>query len=171
MTGVPPHNQGAGGGQCAHCGSNLTLEDLSQPACRYCGTVFVHVARAAEKVAIVHGLMGGMLVPPHAGGGPSPILPGVVLPGAPPSPPATGGPVAAGTMPNVVPGVPAGPYPAPAIHAYGIQPFNTQPFADMQRTAVASTRKLVFTIVAVVLALTLFFSALGVAAVYLLWQR
>ncbi|MCU0685584.1 MAG: zinc ribbon domain-containing protein [Polyangiaceae bacterium] len=43
---------------CGHCGSNLTPADMSQPNCRYCGTVLAHYARAAEKVAVVNALMG-----------------------------------------------------------------------------------------------------------------
>jgi hypothetical protein len=43
---------------CGHCGSNLTPADMSQPNCRYCGTVLAHYARAAEKIAVVNALMG-----------------------------------------------------------------------------------------------------------------
>ena len=47
---------------CGHCGANLTPADLSQPACRHCGTVLAHYARAAEraaeKVAVVNALLG-----------------------------------------------------------------------------------------------------------------
>lgn len=42
---------------CGNCGANLTPADMSQPACRHCGTVLAHYARAAEKVAVVNALM------------------------------------------------------------------------------------------------------------------
>jgi hypothetical protein len=56
---------------CTHCGANLSIEDMRAPTCRFCGTVLAHHARAMEKVAVVQGIMGGMLggmAPPMAGG-------------------------------------------------------------------------------------------------------
>ena len=136
MTGAGPGG-GAGDARCGHCGGVLSLEDLSQPACRYCGSIHAHVARAAEKVAIVHGIMGGVIVPPPRGAqGPSPILPGVVMPGAPPSPPMMGGPV---------------------------------PIFDAHAGAVAAQKKMIKIGIIIAVSAVLFFTALGLGAVALLW--
>lgn len=40
--------------RCAHCGANLSLDDLRGTTCRYCGTVLPHHARAAEHAAVVN---------------------------------------------------------------------------------------------------------------------
>jgi hypothetical protein len=68
---------------CSNCGATLTPEDMQSKACRYCGTVFEHYARAAEKVAVVQ-----QLLAPGPGGVPvalqgmmgMPMQPGVVPP-------------------------------------------------------------------------------------------
>ncbi len=107
---------------CSHCGSNLTPADMSQPSCRYCGTVFAHYARAAEKVAVVNALMGdanGNGIPdvlegaarlgttpaggPYAGGHPVVVVHSAVMIGGGPVPPAAGGPVAYGGYPGQPP--------------------------------------------------------------------
>jgi hypothetical protein len=111
---------------CGHCGANLTPADMSQPTCRYCGTVLAHYARAAEKVAVVNALMGDanrngipdalegmaqmggapMHMPP-GGGHPVVIVHSAVVLGGGPLPPQTGGPVGAqGSFPwpNAPPG-------------------------------------------------------------------
>lgn len=68
-------------GTCTHCGSNLTPEDFQKPACRYCGTAFLHHQQAAAKVAELQAVM-GMMRPPMPYGVPPPA-PGtpVVVPG------------------------------------------------------------------------------------------
>ncbi len=38
---------------CKHCGATLTLDDLRQPNCGYCGTVFPHQAMAAQHAQVV----------------------------------------------------------------------------------------------------------------------
>ncbi len=43
--------------RCGHCGANLAPADLSQPACRYCGTVLPHHARAAQQAELVTNLL------------------------------------------------------------------------------------------------------------------
>lgn len=98
---------------CGHCGSNLTAADMSQPTCRYCGTVLAHYARAAEKVAVVNALMGDAnrngipdvlegaarmgTTPMHGGGphagGPVVVVHSAVVMGGQPLPPLHGGPV------------------------------------------------------------------------------
>jgi hypothetical protein len=97
---------------CGHCGANLTPADMSQPTCRYCGTVLGHYARAAEKVAVVNALMGDanrngipdvlegmaqmggapMRMPP-GGAQPVVVVHSAVVMGGQPLPPMTGGPV------------------------------------------------------------------------------
>ncbi len=39
---------------CAHCGANLSLEDMKRPDCPYCRTALPHQARAAEHAALVN---------------------------------------------------------------------------------------------------------------------
>lgn len=39
---------------CAHCGANLSLEDMTRPNCPYCRNVLAHHARAAEHAALVN---------------------------------------------------------------------------------------------------------------------
>jgi hypothetical protein len=97
---------------CGHCGANLTPADMSQPTCRYCGTVLAHYARAAEKVAVVNALMGDanrngipdvlegaarmggppMAMPP-GGAQPVVVVHSAVVMGGQHLPPLTGGPV------------------------------------------------------------------------------
>jgi hypothetical protein len=43
--------------RCGHCGANLAPADLSQQACRYCGTVLPHHARAAQQAELVTNLL------------------------------------------------------------------------------------------------------------------
>jgi hypothetical protein len=43
--------------RCGHCGANLAPADMSQPACRYCGTVLPHHARAAQQAELVTNLL------------------------------------------------------------------------------------------------------------------
>jgi hypothetical protein len=97
---------------CGHCGANLTPADMSQPTCRYCGTVLAHYARAAEKVAVVNALMGDAnrngipdvlegaarmggppLAMPPGGAQPVVVVHSAVVMGGQPLPPMTGGPV------------------------------------------------------------------------------
>lgn len=144
--------------RCPQGGGVLSIEDLSQPACRYCGAIHAHVARAAEKVAIVHGLMGGVLVqgPAH---GPSPILPGVVMPNAPPSPPLTGGPVPFGVAP---PPAGAAPWPQPTIgYVAGGPPPAANPYAAGQQMFADAQRKVVLVVAGVVIGS--FVLSLGIA--------
>ena len=104
---------------CNHCGAGLTQEDWHQPACKYCGTVFEHYARAAEKVAVVQGLLA-----PGPGGVPMALQGMMGMPpqapmGMPP-PPMGGPPVVVAQSAFVVGGGPAPPPmggPMPAYHA------------------------------------------------------
>lgn len=110
--------------KCPQCGATLGAQDLQLKACRFCGAMHPHVARAAEKVEIVKQMM-----QPGPGGIPA-AMQGMVQPwqammpnyGAPPQqptqymapgiPPQFGGPVGApGYGPGYVPpmyGAPAG---------------------------------------------------------------
>jgi hypothetical protein len=120
---------------CGHCGSNLTPADLSQPACRYCGTVFAHYARAAEKVAVVNALMGDANrngIPdvlegaarlgttpaglPHGAGQPVVIVHSAVVLGGGQVPPMTGGPVGYGGYPGPPGGYAPPMYGGPVTH-------------------------------------------------------
>lgn len=47
--------------RCKHCGANLTLDDLRQPNCRYCGTVFPHRAQAEQHAQVVGQVMNQMM--------------------------------------------------------------------------------------------------------------
>lgn len=71
-------------GACTHCGSNLTPQDFQQPACRYCGTAFLHHQEAAAKVAELHAVMGMMRPPMAPGAAPVPgqlvVVPGMAAP-------------------------------------------------------------------------------------------
>lgn len=42
---------------CAHCGANLSLEDLTRPNCPYCKNVLAHHARAAEHAVLVNKIL------------------------------------------------------------------------------------------------------------------
>lgn len=75
--------------RCAHCGANLSLDDLRGTSCRYCGTVLPHHARAAEQAALVNQVLNQQL---QARGLPPPATPIVPYqygapPGAPGAPP------------------------------------------------------------------------------------
>ena len=81
--------------KCPQCGAALGPADLQMKACRYCGTMHPHVARAAEKVELVK-----QMLAPGPGGIPA-AMQGMVAPwagmmpnyGAPPQqPPYPGGP-------------------------------------------------------------------------------
>ena len=120
---------------CGHCGANLSVEDMRQPTCRFCGTVLAHYARAAEKVAVVQALLGDANrngIPDALEGM---VAPGMVPPygaspwgGAPGMPP--GGPVVTASSAVVISGgvpvlthggVPMGPPPmgGPVVMAGG----------------------------------------------------
>lgn len=155
---------GGGGGQpgetrCPHCGGVLTIQDLSMPACRYCGAVHAHVARAAEKVAVVHGLMGGMLAPPPNYGANAPILPGVVMPGGPAGPPMTGGPVAAGSPPGTMPHQP------PMMMMMG----GPSAWGDAHNNAMHAQKRIMKIVVIITVVSILFFTLIGLASFWLLW--
>ncbi|MCC6213493.1 MAG: hypothetical protein IT376_01375 [Polyangiaceae bacterium] len=40
--------------RCAHCGAELSLQDMTRPNCPYCQHVLPHHARAAEHAALVN---------------------------------------------------------------------------------------------------------------------
>lgn len=46
---------------CNHCGANLTLDDMRQPNCPYCGTVYPHHAQAAQHAQVMSHMMGQMV--------------------------------------------------------------------------------------------------------------
>ena len=117
---------------CSNCGATLTPEDMQSKACRYCGTVFEHYARAAEKVAVVQ-----QLLAPGPGGVPmalqammgTPMQPGAFPPLAPP---------ASGSAPQVIAtsgGVVFAQQPPPMIG--GPMPFAGQPIASRTGPSIA----------------------------------
>ncbi len=105
--------------KCPQCGAALGPADLQMKACRYCGTMHPHVARAAEKVELVKQMLapgpGGIpaamqgAIAPWAGmmpnyGAPPPQPP---YPGAPAAPPPFGGPVGTAGYAPAMYGAPA----------------------------------------------------------------
>ncbi len=42
---------------CQRCGAGLSLDDLRQPNCKYCGTVLAHHAQAAGHAALVNQIL------------------------------------------------------------------------------------------------------------------
>jgi len=46
---------------CKHCGAGLALEDLRQPNCKFCKTVFPHHAQAAQHAQVASQMMGQMM--------------------------------------------------------------------------------------------------------------
>jgi hypothetical protein len=84
--------------KCTHCGAGLSLDDLRQPDCKYCKTVFPHRAQAEQHAQMANQVMGQMMQqqaaiqnqwrgafgvgPMPGGGGP----PGGPPPGVPASP-------------------------------------------------------------------------------------
>lgn len=89
---------------CKHCGAGLALEDLRQPNCKFCKTVFPHHAQAAQHAQVASQMMGQMLqqqaavqdqwrgafgigpMPPGVSGGVPGGIPGGMMPGAPMNP-------------------------------------------------------------------------------------
>ncbi len=86
--------------KCPQCGAVLGAEDLQLKACRYCGAMHPHVARAAEKVELVKQMMA-----PGPGGVPA-AMQGMVAPWAAMMPnygvPPQGHPGAQGAPPPVM---------------------------------------------------------------------
>lgn len=42
---------------CTNCGKNFTTDDLRGTACKYCGTLLAHHARAQQQVAVINEMM------------------------------------------------------------------------------------------------------------------
>ncbi len=47
--------------KCTHCGAGLSLDDLRQPDCKYCKTVFPHRAQAEQHAQMANQVMGQMM--------------------------------------------------------------------------------------------------------------
>lgn len=142
-------------GACTHCGSNLTPEDFQKPACRYCGTAFLHHQEAAAKVAELHAVMGMMRPPMPPGVAP---VPGqfVVVPGmAPVQHPAAGW---AGAGPPLGASPPPGGGPMPAAPPPG-RPMPASPDAAI---------KIVMLVVGITLGVTVLLVIAGAVAGFVL---
>jgi hypothetical protein len=46
---------------CTHCGANLTLDDMRQPNCPYCQTVYPHKSQGQQHAEVVNQMMGNMM--------------------------------------------------------------------------------------------------------------
>ncbi len=130
-------------GNCTNCGANLTPEDYQQPACRYCGTAFLHHQEAAAKVAELQAVMGAMRPPMPYG---APMLPPgqpVVVPGMVPIQHASAQYV--GSIPTFGASPPPG-GPMPASPPPGGRPFVVTP--------ARANRTMLFVIIGVVVVTT-----------------
>jgi hypothetical protein len=68
---------------CQYCGANLSLDDMRQTNCPYCGTVYPHHSQAQQHAQVVNQVMGNMMqqqggfgAPPQPGFGMPPGQPG-----------------------------------------------------------------------------------------------
>jgi len=75
---------------CKHCGAGLTLDDMRQTNCPYCGTVFPHHSMAAQHANVVNQVLqqqgaGHVQISHQYGGGATPGNPmaGVQMHGQP----------------------------------------------------------------------------------------
>ena len=78
--------------KCAHCGANLTLDDMRKTNCPYCGTVYPHQSQAAQHAQVVGQVMNQMMGQQAQiqnqwrgafGVGPMPMAPPAGMPGSP----------------------------------------------------------------------------------------
>ncbi len=46
---------------CTNCGANLTLDDMRQPNCPYCQTVYPHKSQGQQHAEVVNQMMGNMM--------------------------------------------------------------------------------------------------------------
>ncbi len=73
---------------CTYCGANLSLDDMRQPNCPYCGTVYPHHSQAQQHGQVVNQVMGHMMqqqgqIPnQYSGGFGAPPQPGFGMPPA-----------------------------------------------------------------------------------------
>jgi hypothetical protein len=155
---------------CGRCGANLTDADLTMPSCRYCGTVHAHVARAAEKVAVVNALMGDA----NRNGIPD-VFEGMARVGGTPLAP-TGGPLPPGAVVvsasalliggGSAPPTTGGPAVGPVV-TFGVYPQGGTP--DIAAHARRGANKMLLASIVVVVGVLLV-AAAGIAAL-LLMQR
>ncbi len=59
--------------KCAHCGADLSLEDMTKPNCPYCKNVLAHHARAAEHATLVNQMLDQRIGQQYPGGLPGGI--------------------------------------------------------------------------------------------------